>query len=415
MDSTTSLLIESWTLYLLGVLLVACRLVSRRLKLGKWRNLTMDDYLMLFALANFTGVVVSINQVAKDGSSYMSPEDAASLTPEGVQQAVYGSILTFALEIFTVTATWTIKACLLILYARLTGHTLPRQHALVKIAAAYCAITYLLVILLFIFYWCSPRTYEYWAVPVRIEECATYYHHMIFATACNISSDLLLLLISIPIIINTLLPIKRKLFLICILGLGVLNILAAILNRYYNFSNPDSYVFLCWYVAEVGIAILVGNMPLCWPLLRMVLGMKEKLARPSCRGSTINGGCRRHGKLRRTLGASTLESTAWDKIDDQDEAKASGCRTSTDHHTASDRVSEIELIYQGQTKYAPCHQAAVSANAEQSAEMPSSDVGAAGLDGDSHRSVAAGDKIMVVTTVEVSSSEPARQRTSGEA
>lgn len=50
----------------------------------------------------------------------MSPEASAALTPEGVQQAIYGSIMTFVLEIFTITGTWTIKACLLILYARLT-------------------------------------------------------------------------------------------------------------------------------------------------------------------------------------------------------------------------------------------------------------------------------------------------------
>lgn len=50
----------------------------------------------------------------------MSPEDAAELTPEGVDRAVYGSIMTFVLEIFTLTATWTVKACLLMLYARLT-------------------------------------------------------------------------------------------------------------------------------------------------------------------------------------------------------------------------------------------------------------------------------------------------------
>jgi hypothetical protein len=50
----------------------------------------------------------------------MTPEDAAALTPEGVQRAVYGSIMTFVLEIFTITGTWTVKACLLILYARLT-------------------------------------------------------------------------------------------------------------------------------------------------------------------------------------------------------------------------------------------------------------------------------------------------------
>lgn len=63
---------------------------------------------------------MSINEVAKNGSNYMPPEVAAALDKAGVDQAVYGSIMTFVLEIFTLTATWTIKACLLLLYHRLT-------------------------------------------------------------------------------------------------------------------------------------------------------------------------------------------------------------------------------------------------------------------------------------------------------
>ena len=47
---------------------------------------------------------------------------------------------------------------------------------------------------------------------------------MIFATAWNISSDLMLLTIPIPVVFKTQLPLKRKLVLCCVLGLGVLNV-----------------------------------------------------------------------------------------------------------------------------------------------------------------------------------------------
>lgn len=126
--------------------------------------------------------------MAKNGSNYMALEAAAALSPAGVQRAVYGSFMTFVLEILTLTATWTVKACLLMLYARLTyvagprprrgladrarcrarrRNTLTRQHTLVKLAAVYCAVTYLAIVFLSVFYWCSP-TREYWAVPVKI-------------------------------------------------------------------------------------------------------------------------------------------------------------------------------------------------------------------------------------------------------
>lgn len=46
---------------------------------------------------------------------------------------------------------------------------------------------------------------------------------MIFATAWNISSDLMLLAIPFPIVFKTQLPLKRKIGLCFVLGLGVLN------------------------------------------------------------------------------------------------------------------------------------------------------------------------------------------------
>ncbi|KAK0652461.1 hypothetical protein B0T16DRAFT_387718 [Cercophora newfieldiana] len=259
MDFIHTLRIESWTMYSVGMFLIACRLISRRLRLGSWK-LGPDDWLMVFASANFTGVMVSVNAVAVNGSSYMDPEVAAALTEEEKQHAIYGSIMTFVLEIFTLTCIWTVKACLLILYYRLTA-SLHKQQIAVLCIAGYCVIAYILVVALLVGYWCTP-TYEYWAVPYNNSQCATYYNHMIFATAWNISSDLMLLAIPFPIVFKTQLPLKRK--------IGLCAILVAILNRYFNFNNPNDLGYVYFYVAEVATAIYVGNIPLCWPLIQLI-------------------------------------------------------------------------------------------------------------------------------------------------
>ncbi|KAF4452566.1 hypothetical protein F53441_4585 [Fusarium austroafricanum] len=338
MDFLHSLLVESWILWVLGVFIVACRLVSRRMKLRKWGLLAIEDYLMVFALVNFTGVVVSINEVAKDGSNYMPEDVALKLTPDGRRKAIIGSKMTFVLEIFALTATWTIKACLLFLYSRLTQGTSMKQRWAVRFVTAFCAITYIVVVFMFCFFWCSP-TPEYWAVPVNPKkmQCATYYNHMIFATACNIASDIMLILLPIPIVINISLPKKRKIGLCCVFALGLFNILAAVLNRYYNFSNPNSYVFLYWYVAEGGVALWVGNLPLCWPVIRLALGSKGDSSDPSYptpgyRNSTYGENSAR----RRTQGLHSKPSI-WAKLDDED-----GVRTDV----SPDRGSQIELVDQ---------------------------------------------------------------------
>lgn len=55
-------------------------------------------------------------------------------------------------------------------------------------------------------------------------QCATYYHHLIFATAWNISADIMLLIIPFLIIPKTQLPLRRKILINCVLGLGVFNV-----------------------------------------------------------------------------------------------------------------------------------------------------------------------------------------------
>jgi hypothetical protein len=68
----------------------------------------------------------SINEVALNGSNYMSPETAASLSPQGVQQAIYGSKMTLATEVLTLTTQWGLKGVLCLMYHRLTQVS-PRQ------------------------------------------------------------------------------------------------------------------------------------------------------------------------------------------------------------------------------------------------------------------------------------------------
>lgn len=86
--------------------------------------------------------------------------------------------------------------------------------------------------------------------------------------------------------------LKRKITLLAVLSLGVFSvsernldetiarcltdssrrqILTAILNRYYNFANPNSLVYVFWYVGESSTALMVANLPLCWPLLQWLL------------------------------------------------------------------------------------------------------------------------------------------------
>jgi hypothetical protein len=94
--------------------------VARIRRLGA-RNLQIDDYLMLFAVVWYTLLCVALNQVASGGgSNLMTEEDIANLTPTSYADRVSGSKWVFVSEHSFVLAIWAMKACMLVIYARIT-------------------------------------------------------------------------------------------------------------------------------------------------------------------------------------------------------------------------------------------------------------------------------------------------------
>ncbi|KAL8652598.1 MAG: hypothetical protein Q9226_004203, partial [Calogaya cf. arnoldii] len=88
-DSVTALTIESWTLYAFEILLIAARIISRRMLLGSFSKLQVDDWIMIFVVLTFTGVIVSVNQVSHNLSNYLPDGAAEQFTPQERENAVY--------------------------------------------------------------------------------------------------------------------------------------------------------------------------------------------------------------------------------------------------------------------------------------------------------------------------------------
>ncbi|CAD6587442.1 MAG: hypothetical protein ASARMPRED_003102 [Alectoria sarmentosa] len=272
MSEAKSLAIESWILYTIALLVVICRTLSRRILLGSLKKLQIDDYIMYFVFCCYTIVIVGINQTAVNLNAYLPPAFLATITPAEILNAIYGCKWTFATEMTKLATVWGCKACLLILYNHMTKG-LPRYHRAVKYVAAYTVLGYIIVMILFLGVWCRPVNW-YWKVPVPNSQCASYYNHLIDDAVFNITSDLLILSLPIPLLIKAQLPLKRKIVLFCIFSLGILVILCAVLNRYYNFTaGYGSLIYLNWYAGETSTAVIVANIPHLWPLISRVFGL----------------------------------------------------------------------------------------------------------------------------------------------
>ena len=85
-------------------------------------------------------------------------------------------------------------------------------------------------------------------------QCATYQHYSIVQAVFNISSDIMMLMVGLPLLMKAKVEIKKKLVLVGIFSLGIFVILAAVLNKYYNFSNPLTTIYMLWLVPACALS-----------------------------------------------------------------------------------------------------------------------------------------------------------------
>ncbi|KAF2791245.1 hypothetical protein K505DRAFT_363987 [Melanomma pulvis-pyrius CBS 109.77] len=266
--------IESWIWYTFAVGIIVARLISRTLLFGSPKRLQYDDYIMgLFVTSCYTVLIVMLNKEASTRSNLLPPGyDYSTLNPQDIAAREYGSKIVVVVEQMQIAVIWACKACLLILYHRLTHMVAVKENIAVKLLAVYIALGFVVMEILYFSAWCRPFS-EYWAVPTLSSQCNALTSHRITNAVFNISSDLIMLCIALPMFIRSSLPLKRKLILCCIFSLGVFAIVAAVLNKYYSFTTPYEPTWIYWYARESSTAILVANLPFTWTLLRKLFNL----------------------------------------------------------------------------------------------------------------------------------------------
>lgn len=324
---------ESGIWYSLCWLVVISRTVSRRLHLGSWKDLQLDDYLVLLAMSTMTVVMATMHVIVKTSSNLIAPgEDVSKFTQQDIDSRILGSKLVLVTEQMQLATIWLVKACLLLMYSRMTS-LLP-QHKIVLAVAAYVALGFVVMEILYLGVWCRPFS-QYWAVPPNSTQCSAATNHLITNAVLNLSSDLMIIGIPMPLLFKVKLPKKNKAILIGVFLIGTFTMIAAALNKYYSFSNPFGIEWTIWYLRESYTAILCANLPLTWPLLQRIFKLKNW-------SYASYGGQRYYGANSRPGGTiSAIKSgTPWAP------AKRLQSQTASEHRSVRRTESEEE-IYTG--------------------------------------------------------------------
>ncbi|PYI22308.1 hypothetical protein BO99DRAFT_19352 [Aspergillus violaceofuscus CBS 115571] len=222
----------------------------------------------------YTTLLVLIQVSAHYASNLFDPAqyDEIMSNPQEVRDRIFGSKIVIGLEQCMLFSTWGVKICMLTMFWRLTQNfRLLRMY--VKLIAALIAVGFLVIMVTYYAVYCRPFS-QYWAMPVRDMQCATYQNYSITQAVFNISSDAAMLALPFPLLRKAQMRRGKKIMLAGVMSLGVFTIAAAILNKVFNFASPLTTTYQLWYIREASTAIYVANMACLSPLIRRVFSSK---------------------------------------------------------------------------------------------------------------------------------------------
>ncbi|KAG5955523.1 hypothetical protein E4U57_003378 [Claviceps arundinis] len=208
----------------------------------------------------WTGAITQSFMTTNLGTiSNMTDEMALTLTTEEKESIIKGSKLLLVGWCLYITTIWILKACMLFLYGRLTLDL--KQRGLVNIAAILCGITYVAAILATLTH-CTPLHKKWQVYPYPGDACAAYVPNFYVLTVLNVSTDLFIAHIPLPLLWKSRMSWQRKA--ICTLWLctGVCMIVAALLRCILGLQRVH---YINYTAIWAFIGILATNFPILGP------------------------------------------------------------------------------------------------------------------------------------------------------
>lgn len=147
----------------------------------------------------------------------------------------------------------------------------------------------------------------------------------------------MILAVGIPLLMKAKVDLKKKIVLVGIFSLGLFVVLAAVLNKYYNFSNPTTTIYMLWYIREASTAIYVANVPMLWPLLRRFLKV----------GSFGGSSSGPNGYAKESVGSSGTELSRVRKQGDGKRVVELGTEACSSPHSSQERINKGSSLHDG--------------------------------------------------------------------
>ncbi|KZM23365.1 hypothetical protein ST47_g5499 [Ascochyta rabiei] len=282
-DSFTT---EAFTLLGVGIAVIALRTVARA---------TAVIYSLETAAAYVVGawwLGLANNGMTDEQRRMLDPESHEySLRVGGSKTQLVGwSLYTLLL--------WTLKLCMCHFYSRLTSglHHLEMR---VKIGYVLIGATYVATELS-ILLGCRPfeRNWQIYPDPGNYCQPAISKIDLYVTVVLNVLTDMYLMSIPMPMLWKASLDIRRKLSLVLVFGGGIFVMMAGILRCALIIKDPinGAQAAGSWACRETFVAVVIGNVPLIYPLTRRGVEKVYSIAGASKHGhASRSHGCQHDG------------------------------------------------------------------------------------------------------------------------
>ncbi|UKZ75632.1 hypothetical protein TrVFT333_003320 [Trichoderma virens FT-333] len=277
--------VEAFTLLAIGIAITVLRTFAR-VRFAGWRGLSGDDYLawlaILFYIAE-TCLAYSVGNAANGlANNNMTDEQRAALSPDDPEYhlRVLGSKIQIAGWSTYSTLLWTLKTSLLIFYIRLTDGLARHYRIRIYIGFAFLAASYI-VVALNLYLSCRPfhKLWQIYPDPGNVCQPAISNQIIWVYWAFNVTTDLYIISIPLPMLWTTSLKPWRKIGLIFLFSGGFLSLFAPLCDVrslywcvFYNDTANGAQLAGSWAVRETFVAVVTTNLPMLVPLLKMLIG-----------------------------------------------------------------------------------------------------------------------------------------------
>ncbi|KAH6972115.1 hypothetical protein BKA56DRAFT_593736 [Ilyonectria sp. MPI-CAGE-AT-0026] len=268
--------VESWTLYSIGVASTALRTYARMRGSGI-RGLRTEDYLVWIGIMFYTiqsSLAYSVGSIAHGlANNGMTDAERSALSPEDHEYSarVLGSKIQVAGWTIYSALIWSLKLSLLYFYTRLTDGVGERYRIRIQIGFGLVIATFVACILT-VFLACRPF-HKYWQInPDPGNSCQAAISKPIIwvSFAANVSTDIYLIGIPIPMLWQSGLKTIKKIAYTVVLSTGIFVLVCATLKSIFVLVDPVNGAALAgaWGTREAFVAVITTNLPLLFPLLR---------------------------------------------------------------------------------------------------------------------------------------------------